>query len=129
MRTGKDDGSVDTAAAEPALKDLGQVSIEDVDEALKSARSQASVGHKSLSSAFRSPTSKYTLRLREQAAKVSAELKELGLDEDELLRDEQPAIDSELERLQELSLGRPSEDNDALSGSLLEESFIQSEWR
>jgi len=33
-------------------------------------------------------------------------MKELGLDEDQLLRGEQSLIDGELERLQELSLGR-----------------------
>ena len=55
-------------------------------------------------------------------------MRDLGLDEDKLLRGEDPLVDSEMERLEELSLGEPSADDDALSDSLLGESYIQSEW-
>jgi len=58
MRTGKDGDPVDAAATGLVRKDSKQVDeedadIKDTDEAPKSARSQASAGHRSLSSAFR----------------------------------------------------------------------------
>ena len=58
MRTGKDEEAVDAAATGLVRKDSKQVDeedtdIKDTDEAPKSARSQASAGRISLSSAFR----------------------------------------------------------------------------
>jgi len=74
-----------------------------------------------------SPKSLHSFRLAEERKKMAVEMSVLGLDEEQLMKKEQSMLDDEIERLAELSLGLPSDDEEKVDNSSEKNEFKASD--